>query len=112
MAGDELARPVRQRVLAREHRQAAQMAADVFGKLGDRGVPVAGILLERLEDDGVDVAPKLPTEIRAADGAARRRGLLLADGLRKLVRQVRADAVRASPGEDPIEQHAERVYVG
>ena len=56
VAGHELSRAIRERVLARPDRPALEVAADVLGQLLDRGVAALRLLAQRRQDDVVAVA--------------------------------------------------------
>jgi hypothetical protein len=133
----ELLRAVAERVRARDDRPAFQVATDVLRELLDRRVAPLRILSERHQDDVVQVAREPATQLRrrlaplprdglrrvagcpdalfprcrARDGGARLDRLLLADDARDLVRAERGQLVRAVPGQQLVENHAEAVDV-
>jgi len=78
VAGDELARPVAGAVGPGEHRALVEPALDVVGECVRRRVTLGGRLLQRLHDDGVQVAAQRGGE-RQLVLAARRCRLDLKD---------------------------------
>ena len=77
---------------------------DIGGKIGGRIVAAGLVLLERLGDDGFDVAA-----IGAVDGAETC-GFFFANGTDRLV-NLAADRIGRFGGEDFVEDDAQRVDV-
>ena len=75
VASDELARPIRERVLTRRNRAALEIALQVLGEGADRLVASLGLLAERLEHDVVEIPGDARTlRLLVADGAGDRLG--------------------------------------
>ena len=68
IAAHEFRRPVAPGVLPRDDRQAGEVPAHVLGELIHRRIPPPRLLAERLEDDVVEVAGKLPAQTIGVDG--------------------------------------------
>ena len=62
IAAHELRGTVAEGVLARRHRQAGEVPADVFRELIDRRVAPRRLLVQRLEDDVVEIAGETASE--------------------------------------------------
>ena len=84
----------------------AQEAPDVLRHLCRRAVSARFVLLERLRDDGLDVAGQ------TARDAAQPRRLLFADDARHLRERLAVQIVRRAIGQQFVGDDAERVDVG
>ena len=60
VAPDELGHAIGRAVGPRQHRPAVEIALEVVGECVDRRVALVGSLLQRLQDDGVEIAPQEP----------------------------------------------------
>src|SRR5580658_9083536 len=58
----KLRRPITSRIFAGDNRQVLQMAANVTGKLFDRGIAALRLLTQRHENDVVQIASQAPAE--------------------------------------------------
>jgi len=115
------------------------MPADILGELLDRGVPAFGLLAKRHQHNVVEVACKLPPQLRKVRAArcsnrrcrdintgsrglsgylascerrAESGGFRTADDSGQLVELPRIDFVRAATREKQVEDDAERIDIG
>jgi hypothetical protein len=89
------------------------MALQVVGERGDRGITARGIGIERPGENRIDVAAQCGASAtgRAGQGHARRRQRRFAARVGHAT-QTRRGRERTLPGQQFVEQHAERVDVG
>ncbi len=135
MATDEARRAVGQGVRPRLHRQAVEVALEVVEQLAERLIAPLGLLAQRFEHDGVEVALEPPRQslrrrvavggesfeigadaVRIArsggdDDGARSRRLRVTDGALDLERRRLLDPVRPLPGEQAEEQQPQLIDV-
>ncbi len=108
---DELLQPIDSAVGLRQDRAAAQVALEVVGERVHGGVALGGALLERLEQDGVEV----PSERAPRGGIGRhlaRLGRLgVQDRLLEGAGGLAVGAVGPRAGEELEEHHGQRIHV-
>ena len=109
MAGHQLADLVGGARGAGEDRLAAQVAGKVVVERRDGRVAPGRLLLERLEHDHskIRIEPRLPTR-----GRLQRERRLLADDPGRPGEIHSVEVVRQSPGQEPVQDDAERIDVG
>jgi hypothetical protein len=94
----------------RQDRQAAEMPADIVRQCVDRCVALFGLLVQRLEHDGVEIAAQRARLRRA--GGARAHGFGLHDGVFQRATGIPPQPVGARAGQQFMQHHAQRVHVG
>ena len=122
VAHGKAAQPVGARVGLGAHRLVRGPAAQVFGEVGRRRVARVGVALQRLGQDGVQVAAQFARQRafgaaaglrrRRADGGAGPLQLAFGDGQFHLGRCVQARDVGPHAAQQFEEHHAQRVDVG
>ena len=112
VAAHELPGPVGHGIGTGEDRLLGEVAAQVLGQGGDRGVALLGAFLQGLGDDGVEVAPQLAPQARVAGRVGQAGGLGLQDRPVQGGRRGPGLAGRVAAREEEIEQGAQGVDVG
>ena len=127
VATDVLGGAVERAAATGHDRKPLQVQAQVFGEVGHRGVAMLGLLAQRPEHDRVEVAaqpaveafrrqarrqPGFPVVIGGPPcGGARPFGLVLTHRTGEVMRKRGGRAIGPATGEQPVEEHAERVLV-
>src|SRR5207248_7594676 len=124
VAPNEFARAIAERVLARDHRAAFEVAADVAGELLDRAIAALDLFLQSAQHDDVEIAGERAMEaarrrvarggnvggrglaVALANDRRRRPRLLLEDRPLDLGVTVAGDVVRAAAGKEAVEENA------
>ena len=109
---DELANPVAQGRGPGEDRVALEVALEILGHRVHGRVPLVGLFLERLEDDGVEIAAQQAPHRGIGGHVARPTRIDAQDRLVEREPRAAREAVRALAREQLVEEDAERVHVG
>jgi hypothetical protein len=94
----------------RKHGPMAGVALEIVGQRAYRGVTLVRILLQRLEHDGIEIAPQLFGE-RAGHSRARPGRLDTEDRLLELTARRATEHVRPSAAQQLVKHHPERVDI-
>ena len=115
IAPDELSRPVPRAVGPRTDRLAIQVMGDVLCEGIDGNVAIRRIFPERLQHDGVEIAAQAAHELPAVCGIAHRAArddhIGFGNGVFQRGAAVPFQSIGSGPGEQLIENDAERIDV-